>query len=343
MKSLKAQGHLFASSDVQMEVLNKSDHEPFDSKLKDAGLYPFKPTGIDIFQVNLGKMCNQTCKHCHVDAGPDRKEIMTRKTMQQCLDILAVHDIPKVDLTGGAPEMNPNFRWFVEEAAALGKHIMDRCNLTIITANKKYNDLPQFFAKHGVEVISSLPHYTSVRTDRQRGDGVFDRSVKAIRMLNEIGYGIEGTGLELNLVYNPTGAILPGPQETLEADYKRELKRRFGIEFNNLYVITNMPISRFLDYLLVSNNYENYMQKLVEAFNPNAAGKVMCRNTLSIGWDGYIYDCDFNQMLDIKVKSTAQHLSDFDFEGLNSREIEVNQHCYGCTAGPGSSCGGQTS
>jgi radical SAM/Cys-rich protein len=277
-----------------------------------------------------------------VDAGPDRKEIMTHETMEECLQILREHDIQTVDLTGGAPEMNPHFRWFVEELSALGKHIIVRCNLTIILANKKYYDLPDFFATHKVEVVSSLPHYTGVRTDRQRGDGVFEKSVNALKMLNAVGYGVEGSGLKLNLVYNPTGAILPGPQSTLEADYKRELFNQFGIQFNQLYVITNMPISRFLDYLIASGNYEDYMQKLVDAFNPRAAEGVMCRNTLSVSWDGWLYDCDFNQMLDIRVKGSSLHITSFDRDVLERREIALDQHCYGCTAGLGSSCGGQT-
>jgi radical SAM/Cys-rich protein len=229
----------------------------------------------------------------------------------------------------------------VEEASKLGRRIMDRCNLTVILANKSYHDLPEFFARHKVEVVSSLPHYTATRTDRQRGEGVFDKSIKALQMLNEVGYGKADTGLKLNLVYNPTGAILPGPQQELQADYKRELNAKYGIEFNDLYVITNMPISRFLDYLVTSGNYEDYMQKLIEAFNPAAAAGVMCRNTLSVGWDGYLYDCDFNQMLDMKVTGESKHISEFDFEGLSGRDIAVNQHCYGCTAGLGSSCGGQ--
>ncbi len=342
MKSLKAQAHHLSNSAAQLKVLNEGSFEQFSQKLKAINLFPLKPTRIQTFQVNLGKMCNQACKHCHVDAGPDRKEIMTKETMQQCIDILAHYDIGTIDMTGGAPEMNPNFRWFVEEASELGKHIIDRCNLTIILANKKYHDLPEFFAKHKVEVVSSLPHYTSTRTDRQRGSGVFDRSIKALQMLNSVGYGKEGTDLQLNLVYNPTGAILPSSQKTLESDYKKELKNRFGIEFNSLFTITNMPISRFLDYLLVSDNYDEYMQKLVDAFNPSAAEGVMCRNTLSIGWDGTIYDCDFNQMLDMKVNSTSTHISEFNLESLENRNIAVDQHCYGCTAGLGSSCGGQT-
>lgn len=341
MKSLLAQGHQLSNSAAQLAQLNADGHIKFSDRLAEIGLHPLRPTGIDIFQMNMGKMCNQTCKHCHVDAGPDRKEIMTEETMQLCLNILAQHDIPVVDLTGGAPEMNPHFRWFVEEAAKLGKHIMVRCNLTIILANKKYHDLPEFFAKHKVEVVSSLPHYTAMRTDRQRGDGVFEKSIQALQMLNAVGYGVEGSGLKLNLVYNPTGAILPGPQGELEADYKRTLMANHGITFNSLYVITNMPISRFLDYLLVSGNYADYMDKLIGAFNPAAAQGVMCRNTLSIGWDGLLYDCDFNQMLDITVTGKAQHLRDFDFGALVNRDIVVDQHCYGCTAGLGSSCGGQ--
>ncbi|MFM2375093.1 MAG: hypothetical protein RLZZ165_190 [Bacteroidota bacterium] len=341
MKSLLAQGHALSSSKAQLLRLNEDGREKFSQRLATIGLDPLRPTGIDIFQVNVGKMCNQTCKHCHVDAGPDRKEIMTEETMRLCLDILARHDIPTVDITGGAPEMNPHFRWFVEELAALGKRILVRCNLTIILANKQYHDLPAFFARHRVEVVSSLPHYTALRTDRQRGDGVFQKSIEALRRLNAVGYGMEGSGLQLSLVYNPTGAILPGPQAELEADYKKALSASHGISFDHLYVITNMPISRFLDYLLVSGNYAEYMDRLIHAFNPAAALGVMCRNTLSISWDGYLYDCDFNQMLDIQVGCKSRHLRDFDFEALENRHIVVDQHCYGCTAGLGSSCGGQ--
>ncbi len=347
-KSLKARGEQLSDTMVQLKVLNGKDivdnqFPKFADKLKDIGLSPLKPTKIEIFQINMGKMCNQVCAHCHVDAGPDRKEIMTRETLEKCLEILAIADIPIVDLTGGAPEMNPNFRWFVEEAYKLGKKIMDRCNLTIILANKKYHDLPQFLAKHEVEVVSSLPYFSKSRTDSQRGDGVFEKSIKALQMLNEVGYGKEGSDLKLNLVYNPSGAFLPASQASLEADFKRQLKRKYDVEFNNLFAITNLPISRFLDYLIQSGNYEEYMTKLVEAFNPVAAENVMCRNTISIGWDGYLYDCDFNQMLDLKVAcpSSKQHINDFDLEALTNRNIVLNQHCYGCTAGAGSSCGGE--
>lgn len=345
LKSLNAQHHFLSDPHHQVEVLEEDhgQHLPlFRDKLRNIGLYPLKPTGIEIFQVNLGKMCNQTCQHCHVDAGPDRKEIMTRETMQQCLDALAKTNIPTVDLTGGAPEMNPDFRWFVEEIKKLNRHVIVRCNLTIILANKKYLDLPEFYKRHHVEVISSLPFYNKSRTDRQRGEGVFDISMRALHMLNEAGYGKENTGLVLNLVYNPAGAFLPPSQEQLENEYKEELMEHFGVVFNHLFVITNMPISRYLDYLLVSGNYDGYMQKLVNVFNPAAALGVMCRNTLSIGWDGYLYDCDFNQMLALKVAAkNSRHISQFDEEALNNREIVLGQHCYGCTAGAGSSCGGQ--
>lgn len=344
--SLKYRQHQLASVDTQLDILEHGQTDdfalvPFQQKLEQSGLYPLKPTGAQIFQVNVGKMCNQVCKHCHVDAGPDRKEIMTRETMQQCLDALKANpQLSTVDLTGGAPEMNPDFRWFVEEIRKLGRHVIVRCNLTIILANKKYYDLPQFYKDNNIEVVSSLPSYTRDRTDRQRGDGVFEDSIKALQMLNEIGYGKEGTGLTLNLVYNPAGAFMPPSQQSLENEYRKALKDSFGISFNNLFAITNLPISRFLDYLLQSGNYEKYMEKLVNAYNPVAAANVMCRSTISISWDGYLYDCDFNQMLDLKVDCGSKHISQFNTEMLNGRNIVVNQHCFGCTAGSGSSCGG---
>lgn len=341
-RSLHALSSPLANSEKQLEVLHGISLPKFSEKLDESGSYPLKPEGIKIFQINMGKMCNQTCKHCHVDAGPDRKEIMTREMLERCLDIVRDHEIPTVDLTGGAPEMNPHFRWFVEELSALNKRIMVRCNLTIILANKKYDDLPEFYKKHNVEVISSLPHYTSLRTDRQRGEGVFDKSIKALKMLNEVGYGEEGTGLELNLVYNPTGAILPSSQSGLEFDFKQRLLNDHGIVFNQLFTITNMPISRYLDFLVQSGNLEDYMQKLVDAFNPVAAENVMCRSTLSVGWDGSLYDCDFNQMLGMKVEGASKHLSSFDPKILNNRSIRTDEHCFGCTAGSGSSCGGET-
>lgn len=313
----------------------------FNQKLKESGLFPLTVQPLEIFQVNLGKMCNQTCRHCHVDAGPTRKEIMKRETMQQCLDALKTSSAHTVDLTGGAPEMNPDFRWFVEELSKLGKKIIVRCNLTIILANKKYFDLPEFFKQHKINVVSSLPFYEMSKTDRQRGDGVFASSIKALKMLNAVGYGQAGSGLQLDLVYNPAGAFLPGAQAALESEFKKELKKNFDIEFNNLFTITNMPIARYKDYLHDSGNFDSYMEKLVTNFNPQAAKGVMCRNTLSIGWDGHLYDCDFNQMLDLKIKDG--HLDQYNEKILGMRQIIFKDHCYGCTAGAGSSCGGATS
>ena len=341
-KSLKAKGHDLASGERHMEIFHESKLPTFADKISKQGLLPLKPTGLNIFQVNVGKMCNQVCSHCHVDAGPDRKEIMTRETMDQCLAILKDSTFTTVDLTGGAPEMNPDFRYFVEEIHKLGIHVIVRCNLTIIVANKKYYDLPEFFKKHDVEVVSSLPHYTSGKTDKQRGDGVFDASIKALQMLNAVGYGVEGSGLTLNLVYNPSGAFLPGDEVQMQKDFKQKLKADFDIVFNSLFAITNLPVSRFLEYLIVSENYEDYMEQLVDAYNPAAAENVMCRNTISISWDGYIYDCDFNQMMELKVDADSKHISSYNAEALLNREIIVDQHCFGCTAGAGSSCGGQT-
>jgi radical SAM/Cys-rich protein len=350
MKSLQSTGNSLANTQYQINVLeNGIDGEaynliPFQQQLENIDLFPLKPTGIEIFQINVGKMCNQVCAHCHVDAGPDRKEIMTWETMEQCLNIVknntALHT---VDLTGGAPEMNPNFRLFVEAIKAIKPaiKIIVRCNLTIIRANKKYYDLPDFYKKHQIEVVSSLPFYTASRTDKQRGNGVFEDSIQALQMLNAVGYGIEDSGLILNLVYNPAGAFLPPDQNSLEKEYKTELQKHYDIQFNNLFAITNLPISRYLDYLLQSGNYEKYMDKLVNAFNPVAAANVMCRNTISIGWNGYLYDCDFNQMLDLMVDAPEhQHVANFHIEKLNQRNIILGQHCYGCTAGAGSSCGG---
>ncbi|TGK36622.1 arsenosugar biosynthesis radical SAM (seleno)protein ArsS [Leptospira andrefontaineae] len=344
MKSLLARGSELASSQEQLKILTEVSGKlglpSFSDKLKEAALYPLRPTGVDILQVNVGKLCNQTCRHCHVDAGPDRRESMSKETMQECLVALATPGVTTLDITGGAPEMNPNFRWFVEEASKLGKKIMIRCNLTILLAGEKYRDLPEFFAEHKVEVVSSLPYFQKRRTDAQRGEGVFDRSMEALRKLNAIGYGVPGSGLILNLVYNPVGAFLAGGQSTLENDFKKELKQVHGVEFNSLFALTNMPISRFLESLIENDNIDTYLERLVTAFNPVAATGVMCRNTLSVGWDGSLYDCDFNQMLDMKIEGKVNKISEFNKSVLDSREILLHQHCYGCTAGAGSSCGG---
>jgi radical SAM/Cys-rich protein len=345
-KSLKAAGHQLAQTQKQLDLLQSGpfkdgDLPLFKDKIAQSGQFPLKAKKLEILQINLGYMCNQVCAHCHVDAGPDRKEIMTRETMQQCLDVIAQTGAHTLDLTGGAPEMNPDFRWFVEAASAAGiKDFIVRSNLTIIRANKKYHDLPEFFAKYGIHVVSSMPHYTKGKTDKQRGDGVFNASIEALKMLNKVGYGMPGSDLKLDLVYNPSGAYLPGDQAALEKDFKKALDTDFGIQFNALFAITNLPISRFLDYLVASGNYEDYMYALVDAYNPVAVAGVMCTNTLSVSWDGYLYDCDFNQMLGLKVASKARHIKDYDTSLLEGREVVISQHCYGCTAGDGSSCQG---
>lgn len=346
LKSLHATHNPLSKTERQLEILSNGIFETgslptFVEKIKETNQFPLRPTNIEILQINVGYMCNQVCAHCHVDAGPDRKEIMTVETMQQILEVLKTTKVTTLDLTGGAPEMNPNFRWFVEEASKIGvKDFIVRSNLTIILANKKYHDLPDFFAKHNIHVISSLPYYKKEKTDKQRGNGVFDKSIQALQMLNKVGYGKENSNLKLDLVYNPSGAFLPTDQMALQHDFKKALKEDFDIDFNSLFAITNLPISRFLDYLINSHNYEDYMYALVEAYNPKAVENVMCRNTISVSWDGYLYDCDFNQMLGLKVASAEKHISQFNEEKLNNRNIIISQHCYGCTAGAGSSCQG---
>jgi radical SAM/Cys-rich protein len=312
----------------------------FEDKLRTAGLFPLTATGISVFQINVGKLCNQTCRHCHVEAGPDRKERMTRETAELCMDALAKTSIPTVDITGGAPELNENFRYLVERSSELGRHVMDRSNLTVFLLPSQAG-LAEFLAAHQVEVVASLPYFLEQQTDAQRGLGVFSKSIEAIRMLNSLGYGKPDSGLMLNFVFNPAGAFLPPAQHAIEADFRRELRRRYGIEFNSLYALANVPIGRFRDFLDASGNYEPYMQRLVQAYNPVAAAGVMCRYTLSIGWDGTLYDCDFNQMLGLETNHGAPaHIRDFSVEMLDRRQIVTGQHCYACTAGGGSSCTG---
>ncbi len=332
-----------ASPAEQLRLLGSPNGiPPFDESLRRACLFPFQATGISTLQINVGKLCNQTCRHCHVDAGPDRREIMTRETMELCLAALERSQIPNVDITGGAPELNPNFRWLVEEVKKLGRHVMDRSNLTVLLLPSQAG-LAEFLASHRVEIIASLPYYRAAQTNAQRGEGVFEKSIVALEKLNHLGYGHDGSGLTLNLVYNPVGAFLPPAQSGIERQFKRELARKYGIVFNRLYAITNMPISRFLEFLLASGNYESYMEKLANAFNPAAAAGVMCRSMLSVGWDGTLYDCDFNQMLELPVNSgLPPHIRDFDASRFDHRLIETRNHCYGCTAGAGSSCGGAT-
>jgi len=343
LPTLRKRGAELASPVTQRRLLESFGLEKsFPDALADSGLLPFEAVGIAVLQINVGKVCNQTCRHCHVDAGPDRDEVMSDEVVEAVLSVLERTRIPTLDITGGAPELHPRFRELVTRARALGRHVMDRCNLTILTA-PRFADLPDFLAENRVEIVASLPHFSSRQTDAQRGEGTYEKSILALRRLNALGYGEEGSGLVLNLVTNPVGAFLPACQETLERDWKRELDRRHGIHFNNLFTITNMPISRFLEFLQESGNLERYMGRLVGAFNPVAAASVMCRYTLSVGWEGSLYDCDFNQMLDLPVTAGAPGtIQEFDEALLGRREIVLGPHCFGCTAGQGSSCGGAT-
>lgn len=323
---------------IQAELTANSSID-FDEKLAAYGV-ELRAAAVDTLQVNVGKLCNQACKHCHVDASPTRTEIMTRETAAQVIAAVQKFRIPTVDITGGAPELNPSFRYLVTKARALGAHVIVRHNLTVMFEPDQ-EDLPEFFRDHSVEVVSSLPYFLEEQTDAQRGRGVFEKSIEALRRLNEVGYGREGSGLILDLVYNPVGAFLPPPQASIEADFKRELATRYRISFDHLYTITNMPIKRFLDYLRRSGNEERYLRKLVEAFNPGTVQGLMCRTLVSIDWTGRLYDCDFNQMLELGVApELPQTIADFDPETFARRRILTGAHCFGCTAGSGSSCGG---
>jgi len=312
----------------------------FDEKLAAHGLGLRRAGVVETLQVNVGKLCNQACKHCHVDAGPKRTEIMTRETAGQVIAAVRRFRIPTLDITGGAPELNPSFRHLVAEARRAGACVIVRHNLTVMFEPGQ-DDLPEFFRAHEVEVVSSLPYFLEQQTDAQRGAGVFRKSVEALRRLNAAGYGREGGALKLNLVYNPVGAFLPPSQEAIEKDFKRELLARHGVTFDQLYTITNMPIRRFLEYLRRSGNEERYMRKLIEAFNPATVEGLMCRTLVSVDWTGRLFDCDFNQMLELGVAGELpQTVSDFDPSLFEGREVMTGAHCFGCTAGAGSSCGG---
>lgn len=329
------------SPSEQLEILGRTqENRPSFSKImEEAGLFPLTPRKLEILQINVGYMCNQQCVHCHVDASPYRKEITPKEVLQACLDVIDETDVKTVDLTGGAPEMNPHFEWLVEELSKRNVEIIVRSNLTILMEGK-FKTYPELFKKHGVTVISSLPCYTAENTDKQRGDGVFDKSIQALKRLNELGYGIDPE-LNLHLVYNPGGPSVAPNQQSLEADYKVRLMEDFGISFHNLYTITNLPIARYLEYLINIERYEDYMMLLANSFNSSAAAEVMCRNTLSVDWNGDLFDCDFNQMLKLPVAvKSSRNIKDFDRNELDARNIVLNNHCFGCTAGEGSSCQG---
>ena len=312
--------------------------------LLDTDFPPIRRSSLETLQVNLGYLCNQQCLHCHVDASPRRKEIMSSATISNVLDFLKRKEIKTLDLTGGAPEMNPGFKELVSEARKDGVHVIDRCNLTILL-EEGYQDLASFLAENRVEVIASMPCYLEENVDAQRGKGVFDRSIEGLKLLNRYGYGVD-ENCQLNLVYNPQGINLPPPQEMLERDYKKQLKERFDITFNHLYTITNMPIKRFGSTLLSKGQFEEYMQLLKQSYRKDNLSAVMCRTTLSVDWQGYVYDCDFNQMLGLPAGVSAgeskvkTHINELVESELKGRNIAIMDHCYGCTAGNGSSCGG---
>lgn len=340
-------GNRLANPRAQVALLEGNrETPPFLRLLDERSLAEPRPLPVDILQVNVGRVCNQTCAHCHVDAGPDRRESISPAVADACLRLLERERIGTLDLTGGAPEMNPLFRRLVTGARALGCRVIDRCNLTILVA-PGFTDLPEFLAAHQVEIVASLPCYLESNVDRQRGDGVFERSLAALRRLNDLGYGRPGSDLSLTLVYNPVGPSLPPPQERLEADYRRELRSRYEVEFTQLFTITNMPISRFLNDLVESGRYTAYLEKLVAAFNPATLDGLMCRHTLSVDWEGRLFDCDFNQMLDLPIYNGAGDgalnildLDDARWADLQTRRIVFGKHCFGCTAGAGSSCSG---
>jgi len=313
---------------------------PFEAKLEQHDV-TLRRTRPRVLQLNVGKLCNLTCIHCHVNAGPKRKEIMTRETVDRILEWQERARLPVVDLTGGAPEMIPDFRYLVERMRGMDCEwqIIDRCNLTILL-EPGYEGLAEFLKEHRVEIVASMPCYSPDNVNAQRGDGVFDASIAGLKLLNELGYGKDDS-LPLHLVYNPNGPFLPPPQQELEADYKRELKKHFGIEFDNLYCITNLPVSRFASWLKHNGHYESYLQTLIDAFNPATVEGLMCRDTVNVSWKGEVFDCDFNQMVNLHIGGGgAAHLWDIDPRNLEGRPIRTAAHCFGCTAGAGSSCGG---
>ena len=326
-------------------LADDSSTADFEAKLAAHYCGPLVREETRTLQINVGKFCNQACHHCHVDAGPKRTEIMTRGVAERIMVMLARSPtVEMVDITGGAPELNPSFRWLVAEAREQGRHVIDRSNLTVFF-QPGMEDLPGFLAEHQVEIVASLPCYTAENVDKQRGRGVFEKSIRALQILNRLGYGLPESPLALNLVYNPLGPSLPPPQDQLESDYKRRLRDDFGIEFHHLYALTNLPIKRFADFLRLNGQHAAYMGLLVNHFNPRTVQNLMCRSLVSVGWDGKLYDCDFNQMIELSMSPVPGTLGltiwKLDsFSNLSGRRIRTGSHCFGCTAGAGSSCGG---
>jgi radical SAM/Cys-rich protein len=330
-------------SQMQLEHIKESlNGNKFTSALEKVGLYPLHSKSIEILQLNITRKCNLTCKHCHVEAGPYKTEEMSTDILEKCLQIAAHPDITTIDITGGAPEMHPQLTWFIEKLASLNKRVIVRSNLVILL-DDTYQSLIDMYVRNRVELVASVPDPDNQRTDKQRGKGTFDKIIAAMRLLNEYGYGMDGSSLQLDLVHNPAGAFLAGSQQILESEYKRKLSMNYGVHFTRLFCLNNCPIGRFLEYLITSDNLADYMQELTGAFNRNAAENVMCRSTLSVGWDGTLYDCDFNQMLCLSVNHGApKTILNFDMSKLGTRQIVLNDHCFACTAGAGSSCQGAT-
>lgn len=343
--SLRARHAPLEHPDEQLRRLDSVEGEiDFEKAIAAAGFDGLRPAALEIFQINLGKLCNMTCRHCHVDAGPDRFDaMMSRETVEACLRALDQTTAHTVDLTGGAPELHPEFKYLVDAAVARGKHVIDRCNLSVLLLQRN-RGLAEWLGDRGVEIVASLPHYRRRNTDAQRGDGAFEKSIEALRLLNAAGYGQGDPRRVLTLMSNPAGAFLAASQHSMESEWKESLARDFGVHFDRLFALNNMPISRFLEWLVETDNLDQYMARLTKSFNGATIPGLMCRNTISISWDGRLFDCDFNQMLDLDAlpNDQAMRVEDFDFTAWQSRRVVTRRHCFGCTAGAGSSCGGAT-
>jgi radical SAM/Cys-rich protein len=345
LSSLRSREAPLAGADEQLRRLESVALErEFEAAIAGAGFEGLRPAALEIFQINLGKLCNMTCRHCHVDAGPDRFDaMMSRETVDACLRALDQTTAHTVDLTGGAPELHPEFKYLVDAAVTRGKHVIDRCNLSVLLLQRN-RGLAEWLGDRGVEIVASLPHYRRRNTDAQRGDGAFEKSIEALRLLNAAGYGHGDPRRVLTLMSNPAGAFLAASQHSMESEWKASLERDFGVHFDRLFALNNMPISRFLEWLVETDNLDQYMARLTKSFNGATIPRLMCRNTISISWDGRLFDCDFNQMLDLDAlpNDQAMRVEDFDVTAWQSRRVVTRRHCFGCTAGAGSSCGGAT-